>query len=75
MSVSDQVMMIFAGTQGYLDKVPVEKVKDFETQFLKHVNEQHSELLDDIQKSGQLTNLEKAQKVCADFAENYRSKL
>jgi F-type H+-transporting ATPase subunit alpha len=75
MSISEQVMMIFAGTQGYLDKIPVEKVKDFEMNFLKHLNEQHADLLDEIVKSGQLANLEKAQKVCADYAESYRSKL
>ncbi len=75
MSVSEQVLVIFAGTQGYIDKIPVEKVKDYEEKFLRHLNDQHSDLLDDIAKSGQLTNIEKAQKVCADFAESYRAKI
>jgi len=74
MSVSEQVMIIFAGTQGYIDKIPVEKVKDYEEKFLRHLNEQHADLLDEIVKSGQLTNIERAQKVCADFAESYRAK-
>ena len=33
MPVEEQVMIIFAGTQGYLDDIPVEKVRAFEERF------------------------------------------
>ena len=34
----DQVLSIFAGTQGYLDKIPVNKVAEWEQDFLEHVH-------------------------------------
>ncbi len=73
MSVAEQVMIIFAGTQGYLDKVPVEKVKDCEEKFLKHLREQENALLDEILSSGELKNVEKAGKIAADFVQGYLS--
>jgi F-type H+-transporting ATPase subunit alpha len=48
MAVEKQVAVIFAVTQGYLDKVPVEKVKDFETQFLSFLEGRHATLLKDL---------------------------
>ena len=73
MAVSEQVGIIYAATQGYLDKVPVEKVRDFEARFIKFLNEAHPELLDEISSTGELKSIEKYGKVCADFAESYLS--
>jgi F-type H+/Na+-transporting ATPase subunit alpha len=70
-SVADQVAIIFAATQGYLDKVPVNEVKKYEKDFIKFVNEAHSELLDEIMQTGEIKSLEKLQKVAADFSESY----
>jgi F-type H+-transporting ATPase subunit alpha len=42
--LSHQVMTIFAGTNGYLDEVPVEKVGDWEQQFRRWVGQTHSKL-------------------------------
>jgi F-type H+-transporting ATPase subunit alpha len=42
------VCVIFAGTNGYLDKVAVTDVGRFEAGLLKHLRGKHSELLDDI---------------------------
>ena len=38
MSVEQEVMVIYAGTQGYLDDVPVNRVQEFQTAFLQHVD-------------------------------------
>jgi len=73
MAVSEQVAIIYAGTQGYLDKIPVEKVRDFEVKFIKFIDEAHPELLDEIASTGELKSVEKFGKVCADFAESYMS--
>jgi F-type H+-transporting ATPase subunit alpha len=43
-SLSHQVMTIFAGTNGYLDKVPVPRVGAWEEQFRRWVGQTHSEL-------------------------------
>jgi F-type H+-transporting ATPase subunit alpha len=40
MHVADQVMVIFAGAKGHLDKVPIKQVAAWEDQFLRFVREQ-----------------------------------
>ncbi len=75
MDVADQVMIIYAGTQGFLDKIPVDQVRAFEKDYIKFLNEQHPELLDEIRSTGELKSLDKVNKVAGEFAEAYLSKL
>ena len=42
--VADQVMSIFAGVNGYLDPIPVEKVREWEEQFLRFMREERPEV-------------------------------
>ncbi|MBG6181284.1 F0F1 ATP synthase subunit alpha [Arthrobacter sp. CAN_A1] len=42
--IEDQVVSIWAGTNGYLDDVPVEDVRKFEGQFLEHLRHKSSVL-------------------------------
>ena len=44
LSVVDQVLMIYAGTKGHLDKVPVVQVKEWEEKFLIFMRDQKSEV-------------------------------
>jgi F-type H+-transporting ATPase subunit alpha len=44
MEVEDQVMAIWAGINGYLDEVPVARVREFEAKFLDHVRSTHKEI-------------------------------
>ena len=48
LNVIDQVLVIFAGTRGYLDKVPVERVQDWEEKFLTFMSDQKSEVRDEL---------------------------
>ena len=43
MNVVDQVMIIYAGTKGYLDKVDIKQVSKWEEQFLRFMKEQRTE--------------------------------
>ena len=54
-TVEDQVAIIFAGSKNLLRKVPVNKIKEFERQYLDFLNAKHRETLDII-KSGKLTD-------------------
>ena len=56
LSATDQVMSIFAGTRGYLDKVPVNQVLEWETQFLEFVHRSHTDLNDQLVEKGELTS-------------------
>jgi F-type H+-transporting ATPase subunit alpha len=44
MPVERQVIVIFAGTNGYLDEIPVEAVREYEQELLKFVDEQHPQV-------------------------------
>jgi len=43
--VAEQVAIIFASTKGFIDKVPVNKVKDFQKEFQIAMNSQHADIL------------------------------
>ena len=48
MPVEEQVVSIFAGTNGYLDDIPVEDVSRFEAELLEAFRTRYRHLLDDI---------------------------
>jgi F-type H+-transporting ATPase subunit alpha len=53
-SVEQQVMMIYAATNGHLDDVPVERVRAFEHGFREYMRAQRPEVGDAIRTSGKL---------------------
>ena len=53
--VADQVISIFVGTQGYLDDVPEDKVRDFENKFLAYMKDQGKDLRDQLIRTNDLT--------------------
>jgi F-type H+-transporting ATPase subunit alpha len=55
MHVADQVIVIFAATQGFMDEVPVDKVRDFEEKLLKFFREHHAALRDQLIAKRELT--------------------
>jgi F-type H+-transporting ATPase subunit alpha len=55
MHVADQVMIIFAGTKGYLDKIPQRQVAAWEEQFLRFMREQKSQVRSAIMKERKLS--------------------
>jgi F-type H+-transporting ATPase subunit alpha len=52
--VVDQVMIIYAGTNGYLDKVPQRQVSAWEDQFLRFMREQKPEVRKQLMKERKL---------------------
>ncbi|HLU50924.1 MAG TPA: hypothetical protein VKZ42_02075, partial [Flavobacteriaceae bacterium] len=54
-TVEDQIAIIYAGSKNLLRNVPVEKVKEFETEYLEYLNAKHRNVLDDL-KAGKLTD-------------------
>jgi F-type H+-transporting ATPase subunit alpha len=49
--VEKQIAIIYVGTKGLIQNVPVEKVKEFETEFLDYLDAKHRDTLD-VLKSG-----------------------
>ena len=54
MPVEEQVCVIFAGTQGLIDEVPLADVGRFEQELLNYLRDGNSELMDGIRTSGEL---------------------
>jgi F-type H+-transporting ATPase subunit alpha len=54
MPVEEQVIAIYAGTKGWLDEIPVEDVRRFESELLTNFRAQHQDLLYAIRETGAL---------------------
>ncbi len=73
LKVEEQVAVIYAGVNGYLDAVPVNKVGDFERGLLTVLRNEHKALLDGIRDKRELTNEYTAElkAVVEKFAKNF----
>jgi len=72
--VEDQVAIIYAGAQNLLREVPVEKVREFEKDYIEQLNLQHRDTLDalkDGEYNDELTDV--LRKVAAEVAEKYKA--
>ena len=72
MKVEEQVVSLFAGTQGYLDSIPVEDVSRFENGLLDLVRSQHSGLLSDIVSSGAVDE-DALNSIITSYSESFES--
>ncbi|PIA15185.1 ATP synthase F1, alpha subunit [Coemansia reversa NRRL 1564] len=73
LSVEDQVAIIFAGVNGFLDKVPTARIVEFEQKFIPFVHSNHKNILDDIRTKGQIdeaTN-KKLREITGDFVKSF----
>ena len=57
MSVSRQAVLLYIGTSGLLDDVPVERVREFAYGFADRMEEQHRDVVDEIQSTGNLSGV------------------
>lgn len=74
MDVEKQVLVIWAATNGYVDDVPVEQVRRFETDLLRFVENSHPGVLRAIAEKKALTDeiIADLKRVLADFKETWR---
>jgi len=73
MTVEKQIAIIYLGTKGLLRDVPVNKVKEFEVEYLGILDAQHKNALAEL-KAGKLTDdvLKTLEKVGSDLAKKYK---
>ena len=73
MAVEDQIAIIFCGTNGLLQNVPVDKVKNFEVEYLYFLHQNQAALMDNI-RNGKLLDEDIAtmRHVANDLAEKYK---
>ncbi len=56
MSVEQQIVLIFAGTNGFLDKFPVNAIGKYEEKLLEYVQQNHPEILREIRDKKELSS-------------------
>ncbi|NDV87561.1 F0F1 ATP synthase subunit alpha [Aurantimonas aggregata] len=73
LKTEEQVVVIFAGTQGYLDKLRVDQVGDFEEGLLNSMRSEHKDVLDTIARDKALSDdtREKLRAAIDAFAKNF----
>ncbi|KAI6786950.1 ATP synthase subunit alpha [Hortaea werneckii] len=73
MAVNEMVPLMFAGINGYLDNLPVNKILQWEADFLAHLKSDQAGLLEQIEKEGALSkDLEqKLKDVVGNFTKNF----
>ncbi len=54
-AVENQVAIIYAATNGYLDEVPIPRVRAWERGFHEYLGSHHQDILDEIREGKQLT--------------------
>lgn len=70
--VEKQVAIIYLGTKGLLKNIPVDKIKEFEEQFLASLSQKHPEVLETFRK-GKLDDdaIQAVETLAADIAKQY----
>lgn len=58
MPVEEQVMVINAGVEGFLDRVGVDRISEFESKFIDYMKKNYSEFGDKIRRFGKLEPVE-----------------
>ena len=71
--VQEQVVVIFAGTRGYLDHVPVTDVGRFETELLDWYRSRHGDMLDAIKAKGDIADVGAFEAAVKAFTAQFRS--
>ena len=73
-TVEDQVAIIYAGSKNLLRDVPVEKVKEFERDYIEYLNAKHRDTLDTL-KAGKLTDevIDTLTKVAKDLSAKFKA--
>ncbi len=56
LKVEEQVVVIYAGTRGYLDDLDLNQVGRFEEEFLRLMRDEHADLLDTIREEKELSD-------------------
>ena len=76
MSFEEQIVVIFAATNGYVDEVPVEAIGRFESSFLEYLKVKAPNLMPDIAAKKEITDeiRKKLEESIVDFLKTFKDK-
>ena len=69
MSVADQVLSLYSGVRGFLDKIEISKITDFQVKFLEGLRVDHSDIFDEINNTGNFSD--ESDKKIEDYLEKF----
>ncbi len=74
MNFEEQVVSIYTGVKGYLDKIDAREVTRFEKEFLRKIKSAHSNILDSIRSEQKISESVEAElkKVIVEFVEMFK---
>ncbi len=67
--VEEQVLIIFAGSEGFVDDIPVSEVQRYEFEVRAYFRASHADLLEDIRSTGKLPEGDKLETALRSFGE------
>ena len=72
-NVEDQVVILFAGSRGFLDKIEIQDIGKFEVAWLSYIKENHPTILEEIVNKKELSKEldSKLNTLCSNFTENF----
>ena len=70
--IENQISIIYVAVNGFVDKIPIDKVRAFEKEFLNFLNYNHKDVLDNIRNSVMDDNVKTVlEKVAVDISSTY----
>jgi F-type H+-transporting ATPase subunit alpha len=69
--VEEQVLVVYAGTKGWADTVPVSEVRRFESELIEYFKGNHPDVLESIKTSGALPSGDELDKGLTSFLEGF----
>ncbi|HBR21445.1 MAG TPA: F0F1 ATP synthase subunit alpha [Nitrospiraceae bacterium] len=75
MTMVDQVMVLFAATQGFIDDIPVKSVNKFEQEFLRYINDRKADIKKELGEKKAIDDVLKAKLISAvgDFKKGFQA--
>jgi F-type H+-transporting ATPase subunit alpha len=71
--VERQVLIVFAGVNGYTDKLPVESLRDYETELYRFVGDKHPDIFETIKKTRDISDelKKKIEQTLVEFGKHF----
>ncbi|MDH3518097.1 MAG: F0F1 ATP synthase subunit alpha, partial [Acidimicrobiia bacterium] len=70
-SVENQVLAIYAATNGFMDQVPVERIQEFEVGLRDYMRTRHTALIDEIANNGNLPDEAELNAAITEYVEQF----
>ncbi|GEN95685.1 F0F1 ATP synthase subunit alpha [Pediococcus ethanolidurans] len=72
LAVEHQVLILYALTHGFLDKIAIDDILRFQDELIAYVDGSHDDLLDVIRKTGDLPDTDKMDAAIQEFADQFQ---